>query len=108
MQFFSIAATPSIKSGFRKMVYSTEGKTVSLNCSGEAIPFPKVKWLKGNHTVISDKHFAIATAGESTRTTSLTIKSVKYEDHGEYTCLYSNYRGIVNSTGRLVVYGRCL
>ena len=64
---------------------------------------PHVEWLKDNKTLNNTN---VRTSGNLERTSHLTISAVKYKDRGEYTCVFSNYRGDASSKVHLVVYGR--
>ena len=101
-----VAARPSLLERLPKIATKIEHHRVQLSCTGESIPPPIVTWFKNGESISSSKHIVIRTSGTFERVSTLTIEKVKYEDRGEFTCSFTNYRGNVNSTGRLIVYGK--
>lgn len=83
-------------------------KTLQLSCRAESIPPPNVTWLLNGSLVTNDNqsHFVIQTSGIFVKTSTLTITNVQYADRGTYQCMFSNYRGVVNTTSTLEVYGK--
>lgn len=79
------------------------GKQVILTCEGESRPAPTVEWLKNNRKIAD---FNVETSGNFLKTSKLTIKEVKYEDNGDYSCVFINGGWKVSRTVKLIVYGR--
>ena len=70
----------------------TEGDNVTLTCNiTDGVPKPQViRWLK-NKTPVNVKH------------TSMTLRSIKKEDEGNYICETRNEGGSVNGSINIIV-----
>uniref|UniRef100_A0A3Q3E344 receptor protein-tyrosine kinase n=1 Tax=Hippocampus comes TaxID=109280 RepID=A0A3Q3E344_HIPCM len=62
--------------------------TVTLLCAAAGTPDPKVVWTKNNHTVVEGSGVILSRRGHV-----LTIKRVKKDDAGLYSCSACNSRG---------------
>lgn len=100
--FSFFIAAPIIKRGLSHNITKIAGAQVKFTCIGESIPAPHVQWLKNNKTI---NNAVLQTSGNFERTSQLTISDVMYKDSGEYTCVFTNYRGRFSSRARLVVNG---
>jgi predicted alpha/beta hydrolase len=83
-------------------------KTIQLSCRAESIPPPNVTWIRNGRLVTNDSsgRFVVQTSGTFVKSSTLTISSAQYIDRGTYECLFSNYRGVINTTTTLEVYGK--
>ena len=98
-------AVPVIVQGLPYNETVVSGQQLKFTCIGESVPTPHVEWLKDNRKL---NNADVQTSGNFKKTFNLTISDVRYKDHGEYTCAFSNYRGHVSSTVRLIVHGRSI
>jgi hypothetical protein len=69
------------------VIHALSGDVAELICKVTGEPFPKVVWSKGGTLIKKDKRIEIH--NESTKH-YLTIKQIKEEDLGMYTCSAKN------------------
>lgn len=65
-------------------------------------------WFINGNLVLkdNDSRVDVQTSGTSTKTSTLSLHRVQYSDRGVYSCMFTNDRGVVNSTTRLKVLGK--
>ena len=79
-------------------IYASEGGNVTIACSPEAAPRPKLTWKDGlNRTIGSGGRRVILPSGH------LLINPVSREDEGIFTCRAENRFGSDESSGRVIV-----
>lgn len=75
-----------------KDVAGKEGQTCTLTCQF-SVPNVKTQWFRNGKRLEAHGRYAFAVAGY---TQKLSIKDVKPEDQGEYTCKYNNLETTAN------------
>ncbi|KAL9965964.1 hypothetical protein ACROYT_G029838 [Oculina patagonica] len=73
-----------------------EGQTAFLKCTADAHPPPRITWSKVSSSLPVGRH-AVESSG------ALTVKNVKPEDDGFYSCRAENVLGSVNASAKLTV-----
>ncbi|CAN0007549.1 unnamed protein product [Lampetra fluviatilis] len=85
----------------RRVLARPAGSSVRLKCSASGEPRPDIVWLK------DDRPIARPTpAAASRQQWTLTLKSLRAEDSGRYTCRVFNTAGEINATYRVDVVQR--
>ncbi|KFZ59678.1 Vascular endothelial growth factor receptor 2, partial [Antrostomus carolinensis] len=64
------------------------GETIEVSCTANGIPPPNIMWFKNNETLIEDSGIVLKDGNKT-----LTIRRVRKEDEGLYTCLACNVLG---------------
>ncbi|XP_050739672.1 protein amalgam-like isoform X2 [Eriocheir sinensis] len=80
------------------LIHTGVGRYVELVCRVHGRPAPSVTWLKSGRTLTSSHYVA---SHDGLHRYSLTIKQVKEDDFGEYTCMAESTLGSTNSSLRL-------
>ena len=73
-----------------------ESQTAILKCTVDGNPSPKVTWSRLNLSLPVGRHVVESTG-------ALTVKEVKPEDEGVYSCRAENLLGQVNASAKLTV-----
>ena len=83
------------------------GTELSLTCQGEGNPRPIVTWLKNGEVISNTADRVTVSTSETTDNirSFLAIIKTRYQDHGEYACVFANYRGSANSSIVVTVEG---
>ena len=85
-------------------VATTENETVTFYCFATGQPLPNVSWYFMDRPVdFSSGRYSIGSSGRESG--ALTIHNVTFEDKGEYTCMYTNDHGKIESSAELLVQG---
>uniref|UniRef100_A0A8C0ERA0 receptor protein-tyrosine kinase n=1 Tax=Bubo bubo TaxID=30461 RepID=A0A8C0ERA0_BUBBB len=64
------------------------GETIEVSCTANGIPPPNIMWFKNNETLVEDSGIVLKDGNKT-----LTIRRVRKEDGGLYTCLACNVLG---------------
>ena len=80
-----------------------ENTSVIFFCLAFAQPFPVVSWTYMNREITPSEKYSIGSSG--TLFGSLTIRNIKFEDTGLYTCNYTNEHGSIIRSAMLTVQG---
>uniref|UniRef100_A0A3Q3JCH0 Ig-like domain-containing protein n=1 Tax=Monopterus albus TaxID=43700 RepID=A0A3Q3JCH0_MONAL len=83
-------------------VRCSEGGEVSFNYKASGDPVPDVKWFKGAFQIQPSRNCIIIVNPDGSG--SITIKSIKQEDSGLYTCKASNQFGEASCSAELVLF----
>ncbi|CAM5108796.1 unnamed protein product [Eretmochelys imbricata] len=76
------------------------GETIEVSCPANGIPPPHITWFKSNETLVEDSGIVLK---DGNRT--LTIRRVRKEDGGLYTCLACNVLGCKKAVTFFAVEG---
>ncbi|XP_075922454.1 fibroblast growth factor receptor-like 1 [Petromyzon marinus] len=95
----------------RRVLARPAGSSVRLKCSASGEPRPDVVWLKDDRpiarpTPAASSHMAASGRGGRRQQWTLTLKSLRAEDSGRYTCRVFNTAGEINATYRVDVVQR--
>ena len=74
-----------------------KSQTAILKCTADGNPTPQVTWSKLNSSLSVGRH-VMESSG------ALTVKDVRPEDEGDYSCRAENLLGSVNATAKLIVH----
>ncbi|XP_051820092.1 vascular endothelial growth factor receptor 2 [Antechinus flavipes] len=76
------------------------GETIEVSCSASGIPPPQITWFKDNETLVEDSGIVLKDGNQN-----LTIRRVRKEDGGLYTCQACNVLGCVKAETLIMVEG---
>ncbi|CAN0099429.1 unnamed protein product [Lampetra planeri] len=85
----------------RRVLARPAGSSVRLKCSASGEPRPDIVWLKDDRPIARPTPVAA-----SRQQWTLTLKSLRAEDSGRYTCRVFNTAGEINATYRVDVVQR--
>ena len=79
-------------------VTKNKGQNVSFNCTADGIPQPVIVWRKNGQLLINTSRVTIVSSQESNSfhtnyivtTSVITIKDLRRNDNGSYSCLADN------------------
>ncbi|XP_054715079.1 neuroglian-like [Uloborus diversus] len=91
-----LALPPTITERPEPVTSAVISSMVTLRCRVFGAPNPKIKWMRDNQELKSDR-FQLQGNGD------LEINEVRAQDEGEYTCSASNKFGDIQASGRLEV-----
>ena len=106
--FVIITASPVIVKRLSRQTIKTEGQPLVLSCQAEGLPLPNITWYINGHVIVhgDGRQFQEQITSNGTFLSSkLSVAKVRYADRGQYSCVFSNYRGSVKSTGNVEVQG---
>ncbi|TNN69570.1 Titin [Liparis tanakae] len=83
-------------------VRCSEGREVSFNYKASGDPIPDVKWFKGAFQIQPSRNCVVIANSDGCG--AVTIKNVKQEDSGLYSCKASNQFGEASCSAELVVF----
>lgn len=92
-----IALAPEITEAPRDTA-AVDGQNINLTCKVFGAPKPEVKWIRNNKELTGGR-YTVLPSGD------LEIKSVQYDDSGEYTCYAQNKLGKTNASAVFNVRG---
>ena len=92
---------PILLSPLSEAVDTHEGQQISLSTKISSEPGLHITWLKNGTPVKSDSHTKITSNKDGTQT--LTIRSAKQEDSGEYSVSFKNDVGETITTSKVFV-----
>ncbi|KAL0267601.1 UNVERIFIED_CONTAM: hypothetical protein PYX00_009828 [Menopon gallinae] len=104
------ACPPKIEA-VRAASHSEEGRNVTLTCSIDGVPEPKIHWVRRNQ-VIANLSGGMSAAGKSQKiylvrvsnqTTNLTILGADAKDNGDYVCRAENKAGRAEASVTLAI-----
>lgn len=84
------------------MIARPVGSSVRLKCVASGHPRPDIMWMK------DDQALTRLEAGEHRKKKwTLSLKNLRPEDSGKYTCRVSNRAGAINATYKVDVIREC-
>ena len=83
------------------MIARPVGSSVRLKCVASGHPRPDIMWMK------DDQALTGLEAGEHRKKWTLSLKNLRPEDSGKYTCRVSNRAGAINATYKVDVIREC-
>lgn len=84
----------------RRVIARPVGSSVRLKCVASGHPRPDITWTKDDQALMH------AEAGEHRKKWTLSLKNLRPEDSGKYTCRVSNRAGAINATYKVDVIQR--
>lgn len=86
----------------RRVIARPVGSSVRLKCVASGHPRPDIMWMK------DDQALTGLEAGEHRKKKwTLSLKNLRPEDSGKYTCRVSNRAGAINATYKVDVIREC-
>ena len=85
----------------RRVIARPVGSSVRLKCVASGHPRPDIMWMK------DDQALTGLEAGEHRKKWTLSLKNLRPEDSGKYTCRVSNRAGAINATYKVDVIREC-
>lgn len=85
----------------RRVIARPVGSSVRLKCVASGHPRPDIMWMK------DDQALARPEASEHRKKWTLSLKNLRPEDSGKYTCRVSNRVGAINATYKVDVIREC-
>lgn len=86
----------------RRVIARPVGSSVRLKCVASGHPRPDITWMKDDQALVRPE------PGERRRKTwTLSLKNLRPEDSGKYTCRVSNRAGAINATYKVDVIREC-
>ncbi|XP_042325442.1 vascular endothelial growth factor receptor 2 [Sceloporus undulatus] len=76
------------------------GETIEVSCVANGIPSPLIKWFKNNESLVEDSGIVLKDGNRN-----LTIRRVRKEDEGIYTCHACNVLGCTKAAAFFEVEG---
>uniref|UniRef100_F7DLA5 Vascular endothelial growth factor receptor 2 n=1 Tax=Monodelphis domestica TaxID=13616 RepID=F7DLA5_MONDO len=76
------------------------GETIEVSCPASGIPLPQITWFKDNETLVEDSGIILKDGNRN-----LTIRRVRKEDGGLYTCHACNVLGCTKAETLIIVEG---
>nr|XP_008109887.1 PREDICTED: vascular endothelial growth factor receptor 2 [Anolis carolinensis] len=76
------------------------GETIQVSCVANGIPSPLITWFKNNETLVEDSGIILKDGNRN-----LTIRRVRKEDEGIYTCRACNVLGCTKAAAVFEVEG---
>ncbi|KAG0714565.1 Protein amalgam [Chionoecetes opilio] len=80
------------------ILHTGAGDEAKLVCIVHGRPSPTVTWTRGGHAINTDRHIS---SHDGLHRHALTVKDVKDDDFGDYTCTATSPLGRTNSSLRL-------
>ncbi|XP_042313507.1 vascular endothelial growth factor receptor 1 isoform X1 [Sceloporus undulatus] len=74
--------------------------SVSLECHVHGVPEPKISWYKNNKEILQKPGIILGPGSQS-----LLIERVQEDDAGQYQCVASNLKGVVESSAYVSIQG---
>uniref|UniRef100_A0A8C2V6N7 Fibroblast growth factor receptor like 1 n=1 Tax=Chinchilla lanigera TaxID=34839 RepID=A0A8C2V6N7_CHILA len=84
----------------RRVIARPVGSSVRLKCVASGHPRPDITWMKDDQALTRPE------AGEHRKRWTLSLKNLRPEDSGKYTCRVSNRAGAINATYKVDVIQR--
>nr|XP_014348270.1 PREDICTED: fibroblast growth factor receptor-like 1 [Latimeria chalumnae] len=85
----------------RRLIARPVGSSIRLKCAASGNPRPEIAWLKDNKPLSSQDM-----ADSKKKKWTLSLKNLKPEDSGKYTCRVFNRIGEINATYKVEVIQR--
>ena len=107
--FFTPPDSPVVRHTYNRVAFDV-GETAVLQCKMQAYPSPQFEWFSRGRILDEYGNYGtnITDLGEDIYAGVLSIRDMKEEDYGEYTCRASNQVGDDKKTIiRLVRKGEC-
>uniref|UniRef100_A0A6I8NA25 Vascular endothelial growth factor receptor 2 n=1 Tax=Ornithorhynchus anatinus TaxID=9258 RepID=A0A6I8NA25_ORNAN len=92
-------AAPTITGDLENQTASI-GETIEASCSASGIPPPRITWFKDNETLVEDSGIVLKDGNRN-----LTIRRVRKEDGGLYSCQACNVLGCAKAETIFLVEG---
>lgn len=80
------------------MIARPVGSSVRLKCVASGHPRPDIMWMKDDQTLTH-----LEASEHRKKKWTLSLKNLKPEDSGKYTCRVSNRAGAINATYKVDV-----
>lgn len=87
----------------RRVIARPVGSSVRLKCVASGHPRPDIMWMKDDQTLTH-----LEASEHRKKKWTLSLKNLKPEDSGKYTCRVSNRAGAINATYKVDVIRECL
>lgn len=81
----------------RRVIARPVGSSVRLKCVASGHPRPDIMWMKDDQALTRPE------ASEHRKKWTLSLKNLRPEDSGKYTCRVSNRAGAINATYKVDV-----
>lgn len=85
----------------RRVIARPVGSSVRLKCVASGHPRPDIMWMKDDQALTRPE------ASEHRKKWTLSLKNLRPEDSGKYTCRVSNRAGAINATYKVDVIREC-
>lgn len=85
----------------RRVIARPVGSSVRLKCAASGHPRPDIMWLKGDQALTRAEN-----SEHRRKKWTLSLKNLRPEDSGKYTCRVSNRAGAINATYKVDVIQR--
>lgn len=82
----------------RRVIARPVGSSVRLKCVASGHPRPDIMWMKDDQTLTH-----LEASEHRKKKWTLSLKNLKPEDSGKYTCRVSNKAGAINATYKVDV-----
>ncbi|XP_007944400.1 vascular endothelial growth factor receptor 2 [Orycteropus afer afer] len=76
------------------------GETIEVSCIASGNPLPQITWFKDNETLVEDSGIILKDGNQN-----LTIRRVRKEDEGLYTCQACNLLGCAKAETFFIIEG---
>ncbi|XP_006868116.1 PREDICTED: vascular endothelial growth factor receptor 2 [Chrysochloris asiatica] len=76
------------------------GETIEVSCTASGNPPPQITWFKDNETLVEDSGIVLKDGNQN-----LTIRRVRKEDEGLYTCQACNLLGCAKAETFFIIEG---
>ena len=83
-----------------------ESDSVQFHCDGNGIPTPDVIWMKDGRKLNKSDDIKDVDGLYNFRESTLTLQDLKYDDRGNYSCIFKNRIDKDVKTAVLVVHGK--
>ncbi|KAJ8368286.1 hypothetical protein SKAU_G00083140 [Synaphobranchus kaupii] len=94
----TVNAPPTFTDTPPQYVEAKEGGSITLSCTAFGNPKPVVSWIREGERLVDSEKYKVSDG-------SLTVRSIRREDRGPYTCRAHSIQGEAIHTTRLLVQG---
>lgn len=86
----------------RRVIARPVGSSVRLKCVASGHPRPDIMWMKDDQALMRPE-----ASEHRKKKWTLSLKNLRPEDSGKYTCRVSNRAGAINATYKVDVIREC-